>query len=90
MPFRWNEWNTQHIAAHGVDPGEAEIVVTQAKQPYPQGRADGKYLVCGQGRGGRYMQVIYILDEDGTIYIIHARPMTDREKRRYRRKRRGP
>jgi len=69
MPFRWNEWNTQHIAAHGVDPDEAEIVVTQAKRPYPQ--------------------VIYILDEDGTIYIIHARPMTDREKRRYRRKRRG-
>jgi len=26
------------------------------------------------------------LDDDGTIFVIHARPMNDREKRRWRRK----
>jgi hypothetical protein len=30
------------------------------------------------------LQVIYVLDEDGTIFVIHSRPMTDREKRRWR------
>lgn len=31
---------------------------------------------------------IYVLDDDGTAYVIHARPLTDAEKRRYRRRRR--
>ena len=25
------------------------------------------------------------MDDDGSIYVLHARPLTDREKRRYRR-----
>ncbi len=88
MEFRWNDWNRDHIAKHGVHPDEAEGVIRSAKPPYPSGREDGKYLVIGQGRGGRYMHVIYVLDEDGTLYIIHARPISDREKKRYRRRRR--
>jgi hypothetical protein len=31
--------------------------------------------------GGRFIQVIYIVDPDGTLYIIHARPLTPNEKR---------
>ena len=27
MQFRWNEWNSDHIESHGVDPEEAEVVV---------------------------------------------------------------
>ena len=27
MEFRWNEWNVEHIAIHGVEPEEAEWVV---------------------------------------------------------------
>jgi hypothetical protein len=38
-----------------------------------------KYLVQGRGSSGRWLQAIYVLDD--------ARPMTDREKRRWRRKR---
>jgi hypothetical protein len=43
-------------------------------------------LVQGRGGGGRWLQAIYVLDDDGTVFVIHARPMTDREKRRWRRK----
>ncbi len=32
-------------------------------------------------------QVIFVLDENESIFIIHARPLTDREKHRYRRRR---
>jgi hypothetical protein len=32
--------------------------------------------------------VIYVLDPDETVYVIHARPLTDKEKHRYRRGRR--
>ncbi len=83
MDFRWNEWNIDHIGQHGMAPTEAEQVVRNGLPLY---RGDGKYLVQGRGDGGRWVQVIYVVDEDGTLYVIHARPMTDREKRRRRRK----
>lgn len=44
MDFRWNDWNLEHVAVHGVEIEEAEHVVE------------------------------------------HARPLTEREKRRYRRR----
>jgi uncharacterized DUF497 family protein len=84
--FRWNGWNIEHLAKHGVQTEEAEMVVNLAQQPYPTGQPDGKYLVIGRGRGGRFLQVIYILDEDRTVYVIHARPLTQREKQRFRRR----
>jgi uncharacterized protein len=86
MEFRWNEWNVEHIATHGVDPEEAEGVIRQAKQPFPIRYEQEKFLVWGRGRGGRFLQVVYLVDEDGTIYVIHSRPLTEREKHRFRRR----
>ena len=77
--FRWNDWNLDHLAEHGVDREEAEAVVRNAKEPYPEKRADERWAVWGRGRGGRLLQVIFIFDDDGTIYVIHARPLTERE-----------
>ncbi len=88
MDFRWHEWNVRHVVNHGVDPDEAEQVVIGAQAPYPKYRGDGKWLVWGQGRGGRYLQVVFIAGEDDVVFVIHARPLTEREKRRYRRARR--
>jgi len=87
MDFRWNEWNVEHIARHGVMPDEAEYVVRTAKNPFPRKIEEDKWLVWGRGRGDRFLQVIYVLDEDRTVYVIHARPLEDREKRRFRRRR---
>jgi uncharacterized DUF497 family protein len=84
VKFRWNEWNVDHLARHGVSPEEAEQVVRGGQPLY---RGDGKYLVQGRGSGGRWLQVIYVFDDNGDLYVIHSRPMTDREKRRRRRKR---
>jgi uncharacterized protein len=88
VEFRWNEWNIEHLATHGVDPDEAEQVITQARVPYPMSRSDDKYLVWGPGRADRLLQVVFVLDDDGTVFVIHARPLTDREKRQFRRGRR--
>jgi uncharacterized DUF497 family protein len=86
VEFRWNEWNIDHIAEHGVRPDEAETVVRNAKRPYPMRHVDDKWLVRGRGLGGRLIQVIFLIDndEDETIYVIHARPLTDKEKRKFR------
>ena len=86
MLFRWNEWNEAHIGRHGVGPEETEMVVRHAKSPYPRYREDGKWLVWGRGPGGRLIQVIFVIDDDGSIFVIHARSLTDREKRRYRKR----
>ena len=64
MVFRWNQWNVEHIAGHGVEPAEAEAVVSGASEPFPLYRGDGKWLVWGRGRGRRYLQVVFVLDED--------------------------
>ena len=63
------------------------MVVEGAEPPYPQRHRNDTWLVIGRGHDGRFVQVVYLLDPDGTAYIIHARPLTDREKRRYRRRR---
>ena len=86
--FRWNEWNVEHIARHGVRPDEAEEVVVDARTPYPLERPDDKWLAWGPTRGGRILQVVFVLDPDFTIYVIHARTLTPREKQRFRRRRR--
>jgi uncharacterized DUF497 family protein len=86
MQFRWIEWNRDHIAEHGVSADEAETVVRHMRPPFPRQIGDDKLLVWGRGQGGRILQVIYVLDPDDTIFVIHARPLTEREKRRYRRR----
>ena len=87
-PFRWNTENVEHIAEHGVLPAEAENVVRRARAPFPRSIGDGKYLIWGQTAQGVYLQVIFIYSPPGTIYVIHARPLTDREKKQLRRTRR--
>ena len=89
MRFRWNEWNEAHIARHGVWPEDAEMAIETAQRPYPLARGDDKWLVWGRGDGGRLMQVIFVADEEEEVYVIHARPLTEREKRSYRRRRRS-
>jgi uncharacterized DUF497 family protein len=88
VEFRWNDWNIQHVAEHGVDLDEAEGVVRDAEPPWPLFRGDERFLVWGLGRGDQPLQVVFVLDPDDTAYIIHARPLTEKEKRRYRRRRR--
>ena len=43
----------------------------------------------GSQRGGQMMQVVFVLDPDDTVFVIHARMLTDREKQKYRKRRKG-
>jgi hypothetical protein len=65
---RWNEWNLEHTAEHGVTRDEVEAVIHGARHPYPEYRGDGKWLVLVRGSGGRFIQVIYVIDEDGLSF----------------------
>ena len=86
--FRWNDWNVDHIGKHGVRANAVEYVVNEARSPYPKREEEGKYRVRGQTRDGQYLQVIYIFSPEDVVYVIRARPLTDAEKRNFRRTRR--
>lgn len=83
--FRWNEWNVEHIARHGVTREMAEEVVEGAASPYPRRIGDDKLLVWGRADDGQALQVIFVIDDDGSAFVLHARPLTEKEQRRYRR-----
>jgi hypothetical protein len=83
--FRWNEWNEYHIARHGVACAEAQYVVEYAARGFPRYDGQGKYRAWGQTTVGRYLQVAYIFSPPGVVYVIHARDLTEIEKRRLRR-----
>lgn len=86
MQFRWNVWNEEHLANHAVSPAEAEEVVLGARAPFPLGQADEKYLVWGPTEEGRLLQVVFVIDPESSIFVIHGRPLTNAEKKRYRRR----
>jgi uncharacterized DUF497 family protein len=50
--------------------------------------SDDKYLVWGPTGSGRLIQVVFVIDPDESLFVIHARELTEREKKRFRRRRR--
>ena len=85
--FRWIDWNLEKIEKHDVRREEAEYIVCHAASPYPRRIEDAKRLVWGQTPAGRYLQVIYLVDPDKVVFVIHARPLSESEKWQYRRRR---
>lgn len=79
--FRWNEWNLEHATRHGCTIGEIESVVRRGGRGFPRDVGRGKRLVQGRGTGNRLIEVIYVLDSDDTVYVIHAMPLSTRRRR---------
>ncbi len=88
MDFRWSEWNLEHLARHGLEPEAAEAAVLAPARGFPRRIGEDKWLVWGADEGGRPLQVVFVLDEDGSVFVIHGRALTDKEKHAYRRRRR--
>lgn len=84
--FRWNAWNVGHIAEHGVSVEEAEYVVNHGRRPWPEKIGEGKWRVWGRTDAGTYLQVVYVFSPEDTVFVIHAMPLTEKQKRQYRRR----
>jgi len=84
--FRWNTWNLEHIAEHGITWQDAEFVARHGRHPYPEAQGRGRFLVVGRTNDGTYIQVAYIFSPADVIFVIHARALTEAEKRRFRRR----
>ena len=83
--FVWPTERIDHIARHGITPEEFEDVCF-GRPLVLRGKSEGRnpvYYVLGQTDAGRYLFCVVIRFSDGKGYPVTARPMTDREKRRY-------
>jgi uncharacterized DUF497 family protein len=84
----WPKERIEHIARHNVTPREVEEVCfgkPLVQQPHAKGQ-NPVYYVLGQTDAGVYLFCVIVRLADGKGYPVTARPMTDREKRRYRRR----
>lgn len=84
--FTWPKDRIEHIARHGITPGEVEeACFGQAFVQRAQSRGENPvYYVLGQTEAGSYLFCVVIQFPDGKGYPITARPMTGKEKRRYK------
>jgi hypothetical protein len=85
--FRWIEWNRDHATLHGCEIPEIESVVRRARRHEVRNIGGGKWRVIGRGTGDRVVEVIFLRDPDGTLFVIHAMPLITRRRRRGRRRR---
>lgn len=82
----WPPERIEHIAKHNVTPDEV-WEICQEKPFVQRAKSQGEnpvYYVLGQTNAGRYLFCVIIQFPDGRGYPITARPMNDKEKRRYR------
>jgi len=83
----WPAERIEHIAQHNITPDEFEEVC-KAKSLVQRAKSQGEnpvYYILGRTHVGRYLFCVVIQFPDGKGYPVTARPMTDKEKRRYRR-----
>jgi hypothetical protein len=73
---RWNEWNVDHCAKHGLEPWEVEYIIRHPERYYPK-RMGNKYLIRGRLPGGGKVQVVVVRDKTDwmQVYPIHAMPL---------------
>ena len=82
----WPKDRVDHISGHGITPEEVEETCF-GKALVQRARSEGQnpvYYVLGHTMAGRYLFCVVIQFPDGKGYPVTARPMTEKEKRRYK------
>jgi hypothetical protein len=81
------ETGLPHLHAHGVTEEEVEEVLKDPGDDFP-GSGDSR-IAMGQTWAGRYLQVVYVPDEEGdSAFVITAYELTGKTKKAYRRRHR--
>jgi hypothetical protein len=81
------ETGLPHIYGHGITEEEVEQVLAGAGDDYPAKRDSRMKL--GQTAAGRYLQVVYVPDEDGPdVFVITAYDLKGKSKKSFRRRKR--
>ena len=81
----WTQDRVEHIAAHGIEPNEVEEVCFGAPLVFrTKSKGDNPvYHVLGQTEEGHYLFCVIIRFPHGKGFPVTARPMTQKEKKRF-------
>jgi len=82
----WPQDRIDHIAQHKVRPEEVEEICF-GKAFVRRVKSKGEnpvYYILGQTDAGRYLFCVIIQFPDGRGFPVTARPMTDKEKQRFK------
>jgi hypothetical protein len=72
---------------HGVKEEEVQQVLSRPGEEFPGN--DRSRIRLGQTSAGRYLQVVYVPDEDGgSAFVVTAYDMTPKAKQAFRRRQR--
>lgn len=85
----WNDAETglPHVYDHGVTEEEVRQILSRPGEEFP-GR-DRSRIRLGQTASGRYLQVVYVPDEEGDgVFVVTAYDLTPKAKRAFRRRQR--
>lgn len=81
------ETGLPHIYGHGITEQEVQEVLRGAGEDL-RGSGDSRMKI-GQTAAGRYLQVIYVPDEDPeSVFVITAYELRGKSKKAYRRRKR--
>jgi hypothetical protein len=69
--FIWNDEIEEHLAAHGVTPGEFEEVVCDPDE-VDRSQSTGRPIAFGETSGGKYVACVYELLDDTTVLPVTA------------------
>ena len=85
MPFiralRWDPWNVNHIATHGVTIEEVEEVCNGTF--ISRLGHSGRLMIIGPTGAGRMLSVILEETDEDSYYVVTARLASRRERRIY-------
>jgi hypothetical protein len=81
------ETGEPHIYRHGVTEAEVKQILRGSGEDLPADR--GARMKLGQSEAGRYLQVIYVPDDDGEgLFVITAYDLKGKAKKAFRRRQR--
>jgi uncharacterized DUF497 family protein len=83
--FDWDDSNIEHIARHGVTPGEVEDVAFDDDPWIRRGQRKRRYML-GYTIGGRYLFTVYVLKSQGIARVITAMDMDAKTRRIYKKR----
>lgn len=81
----WDDWNNAHIARRQITPEDIDWLLAgmQPRPRFDRGRS-GTLAVWGKDKRDRYLLLILTERSPGIYYPVTARPMTNREKNRFK------
>lgn len=77
----WDEWNTKHIKKHGVAKEEVEELCQGKYRQQPT--YSERYLILGRIKSGRALTVVLAREKPGKYYVVTARDISKKERRRF-------